>query len=101
MTTVADLPSLLSMFAPVANHKPWPRYLVEPDGSSEAGEGRVIRLWDLTTLREKATLKGHKSGVGAVAWSPDGQWIASGANTEASVSVIAVSPSMAMLAILE
>src|SRR5207302_3041823 len=31
VTAMAELSSLLSTFAPVASHEPWPRYLVEPD----------------------------------------------------------------------
>jgi WD40 repeat protein len=37
-----------------------------------------VRIWDVATGRERATLKGHKSPANTVAFSPDGKRLASG-----------------------
>jgi WD40 repeat protein len=39
---------------------------------------KTIKLWDLKTCKERATLKGHTAGVQSVAYSPDGKTLASG-----------------------
>jgi RNA polymerase sigma factor (sigma-70 family) len=51
-----------------------------PDGKllASAGADRLIRLWDVATGKEVATLKGHNDSVKAVAFSPDGKMLASG-----------------------
>lgn len=41
------------------------------------GWDRYVRLWDLTTGALLATLEGHRTGVTAVAFSPDGRTLAS------------------------
>jgi WD40 repeat protein len=50
-----------------------------PDGKSLAtGSGdHTVRLWDLKTRQEVATLKGHTNRVNSVAFSPGGQLLAS------------------------
>jgi RNA polymerase sigma factor (sigma-70 family) len=49
-----------------------------PDGKTLAsGSYQTIKLWDVTTGKEKATLKGHTHNVFSVAYSPDGKTLAS------------------------
>ena len=52
---------------------------VSPDGSTlaTASFDNTIKLWDIKTGKEKATLKGHTQPVYCVAFSPDGNLIAS------------------------
>ena len=40
----------------------------------------TIKLWDVSTQTNTATLQGHTSSVGSVAFSPDGKTLASGSN---------------------
>jgi dipeptidyl aminopeptidase/acylaminoacyl peptidase len=56
-----------------------------PDGRTLAsghGEGQhmfhTIRLWELSTRRERCGFEGHRGGVGSLAYSPDGTLLASG-----------------------
>ena len=51
-----------------------------PDGQTLASGSmdKTIKLWDLKTGKESATLKGHKDTVHSVAYSPDGKTLASG-----------------------
>jgi WD40 repeat protein len=46
------------------------------------GEPGEVRLWDVATGKEQATLKGHKEAVVCVAYSPDGKTLASGSRDE-------------------
>src|SRR5439155_14568477 len=54
-----------------------------PDGKTLATGGGFqdvsgeIKLWDLTTGTERATLRGNQNGVYALEFSPDGQILAS------------------------
>lgn len=50
-----------------------------PDGKTLASSSldHTIKLWDLATGVEIATLKGHSDWVNSVAFSADGQWLAS------------------------
>ena len=46
--------------------------------ASDAANDYAVTIWDVPTARELFTLKGHASGVTSVAFSPDGQRLASG-----------------------
>ncbi len=50
-----------------------------PDGKCLASGSRdkTIKLWDVTTGNERATLKGHTGPVLSVNYSPDGRTLAS------------------------
>ena len=51
-----------------------------PDGGTLAGAGRTVRLWDVVSGENTATLEGH-DGVESVAFSPDGSRLASASGT--------------------
>jgi WD40 repeat protein len=50
-----------------------------PDGATLASTGgdRVVRLWRVSDGTEQATLSGPKGGIGGLAFSPDGDYLAS------------------------
>ncbi len=63
---------------------------------SFSGDGRalaagcarpVIRLWDVATLRELTALKGHTGAVASLAFSLDGEWLASTGNDDQTVRI--------------
>src|SRR5262249_24433099 len=49
---------------------------------ASASRGKTIKLWDVVTGKEKATLQGHTGPVSCVAYSPDGKTLASGSDNE-------------------
>ena len=52
---------------------------VSSDGTwiVSAGEDQTLKIWDVASLSERATLIGHTAGVTGCAVSPDGTWIVS------------------------
>ena len=53
-----------------------------PDGKTLASGNldNTVKLWDVKTRQEMATLKGHEYSVHSVAFSPDGRTLASGSS---------------------
>ena len=49
--------------------------------------GTDLRVWDLATGRQRGAAPAHQREVAAVAWSDDGQWIASGGELDHTAMV--------------
>src|SRR5437763_1966979 len=61
-------------------HDLFPHCIVySPDGKTLASEGNdgTVRLWDVATGKERATIKGHAGDVNSVSYRPDGKTLAS------------------------
>ncbi len=57
------------------------RVAFAPDGAALAVvSDRAARVWDLIGPAERRALRGHSLSVNAIAFSPDGRWLASGSN---------------------
>lgn len=56
------------------------RFAFSPDGKriASAGTDGFVRIWSTETGKEERRLDGHRGAAYAVAYSPDGKWIATG-----------------------
>jgi WD40 repeat protein len=59
---------------------------VSPDGKLAAiAQTNVITIWDLTTGKEVATLRGHSADVTSLAFSPNSSMLASGSDDNTAI----------------
>lgn len=63
--------------------------MFDPTGDvlASGGDDTVIRLWDVTTQSIKAELRGHEASVADIAFSRDGQWLASAGSRDNTVKL--------------
>src|SRR5207253_1748873 len=54
------------------------KYLITASRAGAPPNPGEIKVWDMTTFAEKASIKGHKSKVLSLAVSPDSKWLALG-----------------------
>lgn len=54
--------------------------LAATNGFLSQGADAAVKVWDTLTGRLIYTFEGHLAGISTLAWSPDGQWIASGSD---------------------
>jgi len=61
-----------------------------PDGRflASAGLDHTVRIWEISTGKEAASLDGHNGNVVSVAFSPDGRTLASGSSGPDDASVL-------------
>jgi WD40 repeat protein/tRNA A-37 threonylcarbamoyl transferase component Bud32 len=83
-----DLESGRELHRWAAPSHPWQdtRLAFSPRGdllATGCGDGEV-RLWDVVSRAEVAVLRGHRAAIRDVAFSPDGQWLASAGEVEDS-----------------
>src|SRR5437763_4175078 len=81
MTSIADCGSREHL----QGHPGWIEAVTfAPDGKLLAFGSRdgTIKLWDMATSRELASLTEHKNHLLAVAFSPDGKMLASGGHEQ-------------------
>jgi WD40 repeat protein len=57
------------------------------DVLASSGDDTIIRLWDMTTQSIKAELRGHEASVADIAFSRDGQWLASAGSRDNTVKL--------------
>jgi WD40 repeat protein len=66
-------------------YSPDGRFLVSGSGNLVLNETGEVKIWDLGNGRVLRTYRGSKDPVRAVAWSRDGQWVASTAGNDIHV----------------